>query len=59
MLSQAEPAPQLRLKASQDQDRFGARRKLDLHKDSCPRCNDTWETIDTLLRNEHLDDDPD
>jgi hypothetical protein len=56
-LSQVETAPQLRLKAYQD--RYKARRKLDLHKASCPTCNDTWETIDRLLENEHLGDDPD
>ena len=50
-------APQLRLKAYQD--RYKARRKLDLHKASCPTCNDTWETIDRLLENEHLDVDSD
>jgi hypothetical protein len=58
MLSQVETAPQLRLKAYQG--RFEARRKLGLHEESCPTCNDTmWKTIDTLLENEHLDDDPD
>jgi hypothetical protein len=57
MLSQAETAPQLRLNAYRD--RYKARRKLDLHKASCPTCNDTWETIDRLLENEHLGDDPD
>ena len=59
MLSQAEGAPELRLKASQD--RYLAKRKLDLHKESCPKCTDTWKSIDTLLANEHVDlgDDPD
>jgi hypothetical protein len=49
-------APQLRLKTYQD--RYKARRKLDLHRGSCTTCNDTWETIDRLLENEHVEDDP-
>lgn len=57
MLSQAETAPQLRLNAYRD--RYKARRKLDLHRESCSSCNDPWETIDRLLENEHLFDDPD
>jgi hypothetical protein len=57
MLSQAAAAPQLRLKAYHD--RYVARRKLDLHRGSCATCNDTWETIDRLLENEHVDDEPD
>jgi hypothetical protein len=57
MLSQAEEAPKLRLKASQG--RYIAKRRLDLHKESCPKCGDTWKSIDALLENEHLDDDPD
>jgi|HubBroStandDraft_5_1064220.scaffolds.fasta_scaffold508672_1 hypothetical protein len=56
-LSQAETAPQLRLKTYQD--RYSAKRKLDLHKESCPACDDTWKSIDTLLEKEHIDDDPD
>jgi hypothetical protein len=55
-LSQAETVPQLRLKAYQD--RYKSRRKLDLHRESCATCNDTWETIDRLLENEHVEDDP-
>jgi hypothetical protein len=54
-LSQAA-APQSRLKAYQD--RYQARQKLDLHRESCATCNDTWETIDRLLENEHVEDDP-
>ena len=57
MLSQAETAPQWRLKAYQD--RYRAKRRLDLHKESCPTCDDTWKSIDTLLEKEHVDDDPD
>jgi hypothetical protein len=57
MLSQAEEAPKLRLKASQD--RYIAKRRLDLHRGSCPKCDDTWKAIDTLFENEHPADDPD
>jgi hypothetical protein len=57
MLSQAETAPQLRRKAYQD--RYKARRKLDLHKESCQTCDAPWKAIDMLLETEHLDDDPD
>jgi hypothetical protein len=52
MLSQAKEAgvtaPDLRVKAYRV--RHTAKRKLDLHKESCPTCcNDTWKTIDALL----------
>jgi hypothetical protein len=58
MLSHAERAPQLRAKAYQG--RFEARRKLDLHKESCATCNEhPLKTIDKLLENERLEDDAD
>jgi hypothetical protein len=47
-LSHAVNSTELRMKASQD--RYVAKKKLDLHMESCRNCSETWRVINTLLR---------